>query len=99
MLLRSWRNWQTRYFEGVVPKGVWVQIPSTAPSIKSDSCRNATVFFDYFAIRSIGQILTHQIKIPLTNRRKWYLFDGGLKTVADGECGISDVLIGFDDRR
>ena len=30
--LRLWRNWQTRYLQAVVPKGVWVRIPSAAPN-------------------------------------------------------------------
>lgn len=30
--LRLWRNWQTRYLQAVVPKGMWVRVPSTAPN-------------------------------------------------------------------
>ena len=31
-LKRKWWNWQTHHLEGVAPKGVGVQIPSSAPS-------------------------------------------------------------------
>jgi hypothetical protein len=30
-IVRMWWNWQTRYFEVVVPKGVQVQVLSCAP--------------------------------------------------------------------
>ena len=31
--MRIWRNWQTRYFEVVVPKGVQVQVLLCAPTL------------------------------------------------------------------
>ena len=33
--LRLWRNWQTRTVEGRVLRGVWVQVPPTAPKRES----------------------------------------------------------------
>ena len=31
IIMRTWRNWQTRRFQVPVGKTVWVQIPSSAP--------------------------------------------------------------------
>jgi hypothetical protein len=36
-LTRTWRNWQTRYFEVVVPYGVQVQVLPCAPNAGSGS--------------------------------------------------------------
>ena len=41
--LRIWWNWQTRYFEVVVPKGVQVQVLLSAPTSPAETSRNHRV--------------------------------------------------------
>ena len=33
--MRTWRNWQTRWFQVPVKRFMWVQVPSSAPSLNS----------------------------------------------------------------
>ena len=41
--MRTWRNWQTRWFQVPVKQFMWVQVPSSAPS-KNNSGLSRVVF-------------------------------------------------------
>ena len=42
--MRTWRNWQTRWFQVPVKQFMWVQVPSSAP------CENTPGFRGYFCV-------------------------------------------------
>ena len=80
-IMRMWRNWQTRTFEGRVVYSIWVQVPSSAPKEERVPMVLSLLFF------SMGL----EGRAPAGSIAVRQNFGGRNSTSQDGKC----CVIGF----